>query len=86
MLKFLENVGLDEGDVEFVDIPARHMSEAIKKGAIEAGHTYNPYMSNALKDGSNILSIGADAPGVITTIIAFHSDIANQRPQDIQNL
>ena len=85
MLKSLENAGLHEGDVEFVNIPAQNISESIKKGEIDAGHTYNPYMSDALKDGFNILSIGADTPGVITTVIAFHSDIVEQRPQDIQN-
>ncbi len=85
VLKSLENVGLDEGNVEFVNIPAQNISEAIKKGEIDAGHTYNPYMSDAVKDGFNILSIGADTPGAISTVIAFHSDIVKQRPQDIQN-
>ena len=85
MLKSLENVGLDEGDVEFVDIPAQNISEAIKKGEIDSGHTYNPYMSDALKDGFNVLSIGADTPGVISTVIVFNSDIVRQKPQDIQN-
>jgi NitT/TauT family transport system substrate-binding protein len=85
MLTSLGNVGLGEGDVEFLNIPAQNISEALKKGEIDAGHTYNPYLSDALKDGFKILSTGADSPGVITTVIAFHSDIVKQRPQDIQN-
>jgi NitT/TauT family transport system substrate-binding protein len=86
MLKSLEKVGLDEGDVEFVNIPAQNILGALEKGEIAAGHTYNPYMSDAIKDGFNILSIGTDVPGAVTTVIAFHSDIVEQRPMDIQNI
>jgi NitT/TauT family transport system substrate-binding protein len=39
-----------------------------------------------VKKGYKILSTGADVPGVISTVLAFHSDIIQQRPQDIQNI
>jgi NitT/TauT family transport system substrate-binding protein len=86
MLKSLEEVGLDEGDVEFVNIPGPNISDALKKSEIDAGHTYNPYMSDPLKDGFKILSTAANSPGIITTVLAFHSDIGKQRPLDIQNI
>ncbi|WP_186434063.1 ABC transporter substrate-binding protein [Candidatus Nitrosocosmicus arcticus] len=86
MLKSLENVGLSEANVEFVNIPAQNISDALKKSEIDAGHTYNPYISDSLKNGFKILSIGANAPGVITTVLAFHSDIVKQRPLDVQNI
>lgn len=86
ILESLEKVGLGEGDVEFVNIPAQNMSEALKKGEIDAGHTYNPYTSDALKGGFKILSSGAIVPGVLTTVLAFHTDIVEQRPLDIQNI
>ncbi|CAN5756053.1 hypothetical protein BH23THE1_BH23THE1_12950 [soil metagenome] len=86
VLKSLENVGLDEGDVEFVVIPAPNISDALKEGKIFAGHTYNPFISDLVKSGFNILSTAADIPGVITNVISFHSDIVEQSPQDIQNV
>jgi NitT/TauT family transport system substrate-binding protein len=86
MLESLAKVGLDEGDVEFVNIPIQNMSNALKKSEIDAGHTYNPYISDTLKDGFKILSTGAILPGVLTTVLAFHSDIVEQRPTDIQNI
>ena len=86
VLKSLEKVGLNEGDLEFVDVPVQNVSTALQKGNIFAGHTYEPFVSDAVKKGFKILSTGADVPGIITNVPAFHSDIIQQRPQDIQNI
>jgi NitT/TauT family transport system substrate-binding protein len=86
VLKSLEKDGLTEGDVEFVNIPVQNVSSALQKGEIYAGHTYEPFIPDSLKNGFKILSTGATIPGIITNVLAFHSDIVQQRPQDIQNL
>ena len=57
-----------------------------KKGRYLQVHTYEPFISDAVKKGFKILSTGANIPGVITNVLAFHSDILQQRPQDIQNI
>ena len=86
MLKSLKKVGLTEGDVEFVNMPVQNVSSALQKGEIFAGHTYEPFISDSVKKGFKILSTGATIPGIITNVLAFHSDIVKQRPQDIQNI
>jgi NitT/TauT family transport system substrate-binding protein len=86
VLKSLEKVGLGEGDVEFVIMPAPNISDALKEGKIFAGHTYIPFISDVVKNGFKILSTAGDIPGVITDVLSFHSDIVEQRPQDIQNV
>jgi NitT/TauT family transport system substrate-binding protein len=86
VLKSLEKVGLTEGDVQFVDVPVQNISEQLQKGEIFAGHVYTPFISDTIKKGFKILSTGADIPGTITSVLAFHSDIVQQRPQDIQNI
>jgi NitT/TauT family transport system substrate-binding protein len=86
VLKSLEKVGLNEGDVEFVTMPAHNISDALKEGKIFAGYTYVPYISDLVKNGYKILSTALDIPGVITDVVSFHSDIVEQRPQDIQNV
>ena len=86
VLKSLENAGLEEGDVQFVNVPAQNTSQALQKDQIYAGHTYAPFLSDALKKGYKILSTGATIPGIITNVMAFHSSIVEQRPQDIQNI
>jgi NitT/TauT family transport system substrate-binding protein len=86
VLKSLEKIGLNEGNVEFVDVSAPDVSMALKRDEIFAGHTYEPFVSKALANGFNILSTGAEVPGVITNVLAFHSDTIEERPQDIQNI
>jgi NitT/TauT family transport system substrate-binding protein len=86
VLQSLQHIGLTEGDVQFVNVPAQNVSTALQKGQIYAGHIYEPFISDAVKKGFKILSTGADVPGIITNVLAFHSDIVQQRPQDIQNI
>ncbi len=86
MLKSLENVGLAEADVEFVNIPGQNIPEALVNKEIVAGHVYEPFVIEGVKKGFKILSTGADIPGIITNVLVFHSDIVEQRPTDIQNI
>jgi NitT/TauT family transport system substrate-binding protein len=86
MLKSLENVGLAEGDVEFVNILGQNIPEALVNNEIAAGHVYEPFVIEGVKKGFKILSTGADIPGIITNVLVFHSDIVEQRPLDIQNI
>jgi NitT/TauT family transport system substrate-binding protein len=84
ILKALEKAGLNEGDVEFVDVPAQNVTQALEKGEIVAGHTYEPYTSEALKKGYKILFTAGSIPGIINTVLAFRSDVVEHRPGDIQ--
>jgi NitT/TauT family transport system substrate-binding protein len=86
MLKSLENVGLSEGDVEFVNILGQNIPEALVNNEIVAGHVYEPFVIEGVKKGFKVLSTGADIPGIITNVLAFHSEIVEQRPIDIQNI
>ena len=84
-LKALEKVGLSEGDVQFVDIPGSNTSNAIEKGEIDAGHTYSPFIEEATGKGQNVLIYANENPGIIVSVLAFHSDIVEERPADIEN-
>ena len=84
VLKALEKVGLTEGDIEIIDIPAQNVTQELEKGTIVAGHIYQPYTTEALKKGYNVLFAAGTIPGVITDVLAFHSNIIEQRPNDIQ--
>jgi NitT/TauT family transport system substrate-binding protein len=86
LLKSLEKVGLSEGDVEFVDVPAQNVTSALQKGEIFAGTTYTPFIYDALEKGFKVLFFAGNIRGTITDVMAFHSDIVQQRPQDIQNI
>ena len=84
VLSALQKVGLTEGDVQFVNIPAQNVTQALDKGEILAGHTYQPYLSDGLKKGYHVMFTAGQLPGLITTVLAFRSNIVDQRPQDVQ--
>jgi NitT/TauT family transport system substrate-binding protein len=84
VLKALENVGLNETDVRFENVPALDVLKAMKEGRIDAGHTWNPTKSQALKAGYKILGKAGDTPGVLTDILAFNSKIIKERPEKIR--
>ena len=84
ILKALEKAGLNEGDVEFVDMPAQNVTRSLEKREIIAGHTYEPYTSEALKKGYKILFTAGSIPGLLNTVLAFRSNVVEQRPHDIQ--
>jgi NitT/TauT family transport system substrate-binding protein len=86
VLKALEKVGLSEGDAQFVDIPGPNTSRAIDNGEIDAGHTYSPFIEDATASGYNTLIDGTGNPGIIVSVLAFHSDIVEERPADIENI
>ena len=55
VLKALEKVGLGEGDVEFAIVPVQNVTQELEEGRIDAGHIYQPYTTEALKKGYQIL-------------------------------
>jgi NitT/TauT family transport system substrate-binding protein len=84
VLKALELSGLKEGDIEFVNVPAQNVTRAIEDGEIDAGHSYQPYTTEALKKGYKVLFTAGTIPGLVTDVLVFHSNIVEQRPKDIQ--
>ncbi len=86
VLKSLEKAGFNEGDVNFVLVPAQNVTSALQKGQIFAGHIYGPFVSDAVKKGFKVLSSSANLTSKIKDVLAFHADIVQQRPQDIQNI
>ncbi len=86
VLKALEKSGINEIDVRFKDIPAMDVLDALEKGVIDAGHTWDPVKTQALKKGYRILITAKDIPGIIVDVLAFHTHAIEKRPKDVQNI
>ena len=85
-LTALEKAGLDESGVEFVNVAGINTSAALEQGEIDAGHTYSPFLEETTTKGYNILITAKEIPGIIVSVLAFHKNIVEQRPQDIKNI
>jgi NitT/TauT family transport system substrate-binding protein len=75
--------GLTPDDVTLVDIDPETVPEAIP-ARIDAGHTWNPHTAKALATGNHVIFSSADTPGLIPDVLAFHTSIAQERPDDIR--
>lgn len=82
----LEKMEVHLGEYRAVNLAAHKVLEALEAGTIDAGHTWEPTTSEALAKGYKILAKAGDIPGVITDVLAFHTDVIKQRPDDIQNV
>jgi NitT/TauT family transport system substrate-binding protein len=86
LLRSLEKIGLGEDDVEFASILGQDIPDAVINGQIAAGHTYEPFITEGIRKGLKVLSTGADIPGTITNVLAFRSNIVEQRPDEVLNI
>ena len=82
--KILETQGLSSQDVSLVNIEAEAIPAFLKSGEIQAGQTWGPYLSQAVKSGAKVLFTSKQTPGLIPDVIMFHSNVLRDRPQDVK--
>ena len=86
VLEGLKAHNLTEADVQIVSITADRVPAAIAAGEIDAGHTWEPYLSEVVANGGHVLFDSADTPGVILDSLRVHTSIAERRAADVQKL
>lgn len=81
--EMLAREGLTINDVTLVDLgPEQIVSNLPDK--IDAGYTWEPYTSQALKQGYNVLFDSRSTPGLLADTIIARTDIVRNRPQNLQ--
>jgi NitT/TauT family transport system substrate-binding protein len=84
VLRGLANYGLNPEDVMVVNLPQADIPAAMANGEIDAGHTIDPYLAEALDDGAHVLFSSAETPGIIADSLVFQSGVVEERPDDVQ--
>ncbi len=82
-VNFLRQNGLTSADVEFLNVPAESAPGQIPD-QIDAGYTWEPYLSQATANNNHILASTADFPGLMPSVVAFQAKLVEQRPEDIR--
>lgn len=72
------------GDVQLVNADERAVTASVKNDTIQAGHTWEPHTSQALKDGAKVLFSTKQTPGLFTDITMFSESVIDERPDDIR--
>lgn len=87
LLKALELGGLTEDDITIVSIPAWEIKDAFLAGQIDAGVTWEPYLTSSAREGNgNVIITSRDYPNSIVTTMVFDAETAAQRPDDVQKV
>ena len=86
-LKILEKAGINVDEVTFVSIPAWEIQQAMVDGKIDAGVTWEPYLtSTADLIGGKVLITSRDYPETIVTTMTFDAKVVDSRPDDVQKV
>ncbi|MGL5063644.1 MAG: ABC transporter substrate-binding protein [Microcoleus sp.] len=83
-VKMLETANLTSEDVTLVNMDGEQVPARLKKGEIQAGQTWEPYVSEAVKAGARVLFSSAQTPGLIPDVVAFQNSVLRDRPDDIK--
>ncbi len=81
--EMLDKNGIPRSEVTMVEVPVEEIPNAIPK-LIDAGHTFEPYASQARGRGFKPIFTSADVPGLLLDVFSFRKDVIQQRPQDVK--
>jgi NitT/TauT family transport system substrate-binding protein len=84
VLQVLEKYGVKESEMKFKVINALDVLDALEKGEIDAGHTWEPVVSQVVKKGYKILAKADEIPvGVIVDMLVFRKQTIEERPGEV---
>ncbi|MEH2150560.1 ABC transporter substrate-binding protein [Nostoc sp.] len=82
--EMLKSAKLTSDDLNLLKLDASEIPQHLKNNVIQAGHTWEPYLSEAIKSGGHIVFSSKQTPGLILDIIVFRGDTIRDRPEDIR--
>lgn len=84
VMKMLEKGNLTRDDIKLINMAQEKVPESLKRGEIQAGHTWEPYLSQAVKEGAKIIFTSAETPGLIPDVMAFRGSVVRDRGADVR--
>lgn len=80
--------GLKPEDVETVETDADQVAPVLLAGHVDAGVTYEPYVSEALNSGDKLQAIqtAGDFPGLITDVLVVRNEFLKKNPVSMKQL
>ncbi len=86
-LTILEKAGLKISDVTIISIPAWEIQQAMLDDKIDAGVTWEPYLTSTAKMiNGKVLITSRDYPETIITTMTFDAKVIADRPEDVQKV
>jgi NitT/TauT family transport system substrate-binding protein len=82
--EMLKSANLTSDDVNLVNLEPSKVPQSLKNHDIQAGHTWQPHLSQAIQSGGDILFTSKQTPGLILDMIVFRKNIIRDRPEDVR--
>lgn len=82
VLTGLAKYGIKASDVQIINLPGEQVPDALLHGQIDAGHTWDPHVTQVLASGGHTLFTSQDAP--VVEILCFNKLVIEKRPDDIR--
>ncbi|SFV39067.1 NitT/TauT family transport system substrate-binding protein [Hyphomicrobium facile] len=87
LMRALEKEGLTLDDVSSVNMSAEDAGTAFLAGAVDVAVTWEPYLSQASKDGKGrVVFSTADTPGLVPDLLVFRAETIEKRSADVQKV
>ena len=81
--ELLKKSGIAANEVQFVNVAPEQLLGTLGK-TVDAGHTYDPYASQARSQGYKEIASTADLPPLIFDAVVCNSSVVKARPEDIR--
>lgn len=75
IFELLQSVNMNEKDVFFENVKAMDILKALENNQIDAGHTWEPVTSKALKKNYKIISDSTEVSHMIIDVAAVHASV-----------
>ncbi|GAA1607401.1 aliphatic sulfonate ABC transporter substrate-binding protein [Leucobacter chromiireducens] len=84
----LDEAGLSFDDVSVVEASADKVAPMLLAGRVDAGVTYEPYVSEALGAGKGISAVATagEFPGLITDVLVVRNEVLDERPDEVREV
>lgn len=86
VLRFAQRYGLSLGDIELVHVDASEVPGRLAEGAIDYGHTWEPYVAQAREQGFVEVFSSEDTPGLVVNGLICHGSVLERRGAEIRAL
>lgn len=83
----LQQHGLSEADVNISDMSPEEAASAVVAGNVDAAVTWNPPLSEAMKDPNvDLLVTSKETPGLIVDVLLMRKDVLQSKPDACKRL
>ena len=87
LLTALEQSGMKESDVNFVNMTVNDAGPAFITGKTDASVLWEPFQTKAVTEGKGkVLFSSQDTPGLIPDLLVFRENVVKNRKEDVQHI